>query len=290
MRTGAQHDLYEYSAIVDRPPLRWPAGARIAVLLMPNIEHFEIRDSKGRIDVKEFAVTDYGNRVGVWRMLDALDRRGLTSSIALNASVCHHYPAIVDACVERGDEFIGHGLTNSEDLDELSDEESDAAVRLSVETLESATGRPVRGWLGPGMAETDGTLDALVENGVEYVCDWGLADDQPFRMRNGLYVMPYSVDLNDKRHFARQGTSADFYQSIRDTFDVLYREGEEQGRVLCLSLHPFLMGAPTRITYLERALDYIGGHADVWWARGADILDAYRAATGEEATTNGRST
>ena len=198
MRTGEKHAFYEFSAIVTRQKFQWPGGAHVAVLIVPNIEHFELNDERGRMDVRNFSRSDYGNRVAIWRMLEALDRHKIRASVALNASVCRHYPRIIEACLARDYEFLGHGLTNSQHLNETSNTtDSHAIVRQTVETIRSATGRSVRGWLGPGMGEVDGTLDVLKECGIEYVCDWGPADDQPFRMNNGLYVMPYSIDLND---------------------------------------------------------------------------------------------
>ena len=133
--------------------------------------------------------------------------------------------------------------------------------------------------LGPGLMETDGTLDALKSAGLEYVCDCGAADDQPFRMKNGLYAVPYTLDINDIGLIDRQGTPASqFAAYIVDAFDTLYREGEDQARVLPIALHPFLIGAPHRAPHLAKALDYIRGHDRVWFARGGEILDAYRGA------------
>ena len=111
------------------------------------------------------------------------------------------------------------------------------------------------------------------------MCDWGAADDQPFRMKNGLYAVPYTLDINDIGLIDRQGTPASqFGAYIVDAFDTLYREGEDQARVLPIALHPFLIGAPHRAPHLAKALDYIKSHERVWFARGGEILDAYRLA------------
>jgi allantoinase len=282
MRTGERHQFYDHSSIVNRPRLRWPNGASVAVLIIPNIEHFELADEKGRMDVRNFSRTDYGNRVAVWRMLEMFDRQRVQTTVALNASVCRHYPEIIEACIKRGYEFLGHGITNSEHLNETSNiEDSHKIVRSTVEAINAAARTPVKGWLGPGMGEVEGTLEVLRSCGIEYVCDWGPADDQPFQMKNGLYVMPYAIDLNDMS-IDRHGTSAaEFCESIRDAFDVLRREGKDQGRVLGISLHPFLMGTPHRIGHLEKTLEYIGSHTDAWIARGTDILNAYRQSVGD---------
>lgn len=278
MRTGERHRYYDHSSIVSRPKLTWPGGATVAVLLIPNIEHFELADEKGRMDVRNFSRTDYGNRVAVWRMFETFDLYKVKTTIALNSSVCRHYPDVIEACRKRDYEFMGHGITNSEHVNEAkSAEDSHRIVRETLDAIRSATGAPVKGWLGPGMGEVEGTLDALKAGGIEYVCDWGPADDQPFRMHNGLYVMPYAIDLNDMSIDRHGIGAAEFCQSIRDAFDVLNREGREQGRVLGISLHPFLMGTPHRIGHLAKTLEYIAGHSTAWFARGMDVLDAYRA-------------
>jgi peptidoglycan/xylan/chitin deacetylase (PgdA/CDA1 family) len=280
IRAGQPHPFYDYSAISKRPKLKWPNGARVAVFIVPNVEHWDVKDDKGHMDVRNEPRNDYGLRVAIWRLFEIFGDRGIRTTIALNASVCRFYPEIIAAFKQRGDELMGHGMTNSERLDTLTPAAAAAVVRNAVQTIRSSTGEPVRGWLGPGLAEADGTLDALKAAGLEYVCDWGAADDQPFRMKNGLYAVPYTLDINDIGLIDRQGTPASqFGAYIVDAFDTLYREGEDQARVLPIALHPFLIGAPHRAPHLAKALDYIRGHDRVWFARGGEILDAYRAAT-----------
>ncbi len=280
IRAGQPHPFYDYSAITKRPRLKWPNGARVAVFIVPNVEHWDVKDDKGHMDVRNEPRNDYGLRVAIWRLFEIFGDRGIRTTIALNAAVCRFYPEIIAAFRQRGDELMGHGLTNSERLDTLSPVAAADLVREAVTIIRSSTGESVRGWLGPGLAETDGTLDAIKAAGLEYVCDWGAADDQPFRMKNGLYAVPYTLDINDIGLIDRQGTpAAEFAAYIIDAFDTLYREGEDQARVLPIALHPFLIGAPHRAPHLAKALDYIKGHDQVWFARGGEILDAYRTAT-----------
>jgi peptidoglycan/xylan/chitin deacetylase (PgdA/CDA1 family) len=280
IRTGEQNPFYDYSPMPKRPKLAWPNGARVAVHIVPNIEHWDVHDDKGHMDVRNLPRNDYGLRVAVWRLFDAFSERKIPTTIALNATVCRFYPEVIAAAKARGDEFMGHGMTNSEHLDLVPRENAAEIVRQAVATIRTATGQRVRGWLGPGLGEADGTLDALKAAGVEYVCDWGSADDQPFPLKNGMYAVPYTVDINDLGLIDRQGTPASqFSQYIVDAFDTLYREGADQARVLPIALHPFLTGAPHRAPHLIKALDYIRSHERVWFARGGDILDAYKTAT-----------
>jgi allantoinase len=279
IRSGEQNPFYDYSPMPTRPKLKWPNGARVAVLIVPNIEHWDVHDDKGHMDVRNNPRNDYGLRVAVWRLFDMFSERNIKTTIALNAAVTRFYPQVIDAAKKRGDEFMGHGITNSEHLDTLPPANAAAIVRQAVDTIRNATGQKVRGWLGPGLGEADGTLDALKAAGVEYVCDWGSADDQPFPLKNGMHVMPYTVDINDLGLIDRQGTPASqFGAYIVDAFDTLYREGADQARVLPIALHPFLTGAAHRAPHLAKALDYIKGHDRVWWARAGDILDAYKTA------------
>jgi peptidoglycan/xylan/chitin deacetylase (PgdA/CDA1 family) len=278
IRTGEPQPFYDYSSIVKRPKLKWPNGARVAVFIVPNVEHWDVHDDKGHMDVRNLPRNDYGLRVALWRLLDMFGERRIQTTIALNASVCRFYPEIIEAFRTRGDELMGHGLTNSEHLDTLPPDRAAAIVRQAVDLIRTSSGQRVRGWLGPGLGEADGTLDALKAAGLDYVCDWGPADDQPFRLKNGLYAVPYTLDINDLGLIDRQGTPASqFGAYIVDAFDTLYREGEDQARVLPIALHPFLTGAAHRAPHLAKALDYIRGHDRVWFARGGDILDAYRA-------------
>jgi peptidoglycan/xylan/chitin deacetylase (PgdA/CDA1 family) len=278
-----ENERYPYWPLPDRPAIRWPDGARLAFWIIPNIEHFRFDKptadvGPGMIDIPSFAQRDYGPRVGIWRMMEVLDRHGLRATVALNADVCRFYPQIIRAGIERGWEWMGHGVTNSERISTLSEQVERETIRSVVETIEAATGARPRGWLGPGLSETLHTPDFLAEAGIAYVADW-CADDQPFPMRTKagrLISIPYSQELNDIPVFMRKGLTAEqFCQMICDQFDVLYEDGERSGRVMALALHPFLTGHPFRSKWLDRALDYIVGHQQVWLTTGGEIASWY---------------
>ncbi len=267
--------LYPYQAIVDRPRITWPGGARVAVWVVPNIEHFHLELGSGAPDVRNISRRDYGNRVGLWRLMDVLTKHRVRGTVALNAEVGRYYPRIMEACQQLDWELMGHGLTNSTMLTGLAKADEAEIIRQTKAVIE-AQGQKMRGWLGPGLTETWNTLDLLREAGAEYVCDW-VNDDLPYRMNNGLYSIPYSIELNDMPLFNMPTISiADFERRVCDTFDVLYEEGAKNARVMCIALHPFLIGVPHRIRYLDRALAHITGHKDVWLATGSEIIRAYR--------------
>jgi allantoinase len=186
-----------------------------------------------------------------------------------------YYPRIMEECARLKWELMGHGLTNSVMLSGLSREKETAIIAQTKEIIEGL-GQKMRGWLGPGLTETFETLDLLRDHGVEYVCDW-VNDDLPYRMNNGLYSIPYSIELNDMPLFNVPSIDIqDFHRRICDAFDVLYEEGERTARVMGIALHPFLIGAPHRIKYLDKALGYISSHQKVWFATGDEIIAAYR--------------
>ncbi len=267
--------LFPYQAIVDRPRIQWPDGARLAVWVIPNVEHFHLEAGPAAPDVRNYSRRDYGNRVGLWRLMEVLEKNGVRGTVALNSDVGRFYPRIMEALTQARWELMGHGATNSTMLSGMPRDEQGSVIAEAKKIIEESGGR-MRGWLGPGLIETWDTLDLLRSHGVEYVCDW-VNDDLPYRMNNGLYSIPYSIELNDMPHFNTPSIDIeDFYRRIVESFEVLYEEGRQNARVMGIALHPFLIGVPHRIRFLDRALRYIGSHDDVWFATGSEIIAAYR--------------
>jgi allantoinase len=267
--------FFPYQAIIDRPRVTWPDGARVAVWVIPNVEHFHIEIGPEAPDIRNHSRREYGNRVGVWRIMEVLDKHAIRGTVALNAEVGRFYPRIMEEMTRRNWELMGHGLTNSARLTGLA-KEREVEVIAQTRTVIEQWGQKMRGWLGPGLTETWHTIELLRDHGVEYVCDW-VNDDLPYRMNNGLYSIPYSIELNDMPLFNTPSIGIDeFYRRVCETFDVLYDEGAQNGRVMAIALHPFLIGAPHRIRTLDRALSYIASHGSVWFATGSDIIAAYR--------------
>ena len=268
--------LFPFRAIADAPKITWPNGARVAVWVIPNVEHFHLEIGSPAPDVRNFSRRDYGNRVGLWRLMEVLTKHRIRGTVALNAEIGIYYPRIMQAMIDLDWELMGHGLTNSKIMSGL---EIDAERKLILDTRKVIEdwGRKMHGWLGPGLTETFNTPDLLKECGVEYVADW-VNDDLPYRFNNGLYSIPYSIELNDMPLFNNPSISIeDFKRRICDSFDVLYAEGAINGRVMGIALHPFLIGAAHRIKYLDEALQYIAGHDKVWFATGDEIIRAYKA-------------
>jgi peptidoglycan/xylan/chitin deacetylase (PgdA/CDA1 family) len=284
-----EHGRFPYSPIIDREPLRWPNGARVAVWIIPNIEHFlfdrpATRNTDGGLnlnpDVLNYSWRDYGVRVGIWRMMEIMERRGFKGTVALNSDVCKHYPRIIEEGNKLGWEWMGHGRTNSELINKQSPAQERALIKEVVQTITKSTGKPPRGWLSPALSETVNTLDVLAEHGIQYVCNW-VNDEQPYAMRvkkGSMISMPYSSEINDiPAMLGHHRSGEEFAQMIRDQFDVLYEDGSKTGRVMSICLHPFLVGVPHRARHFEQALSHIKSRSGAWITTGGEIVDYYKA-------------
>ena len=280
-------DRFAYAPITRRPQLRWPDNARVAVWVCPNIEHYEfqpgavrVRDPWPRVphpDVLGYGSKDYGNRVGLWRMFEVMDHFGLRCTVSFNLGNFEHYPEIFEACEHRRWDYMCHGIYNTQYLWDMAEAEEHDFVADCVATFRRLTGRQLAGWFSPAASHTLNTPDLVAAAGIKYYCDF-YHDDQPFpvRVRTGrLISIPYQMDLNDSVLYAGAGEGEEFLRMARDMFDTLYAEGSEQGRVMCLAVHPYIMGRPHRASYLAQALAYICRHSGVWLATGEEIADWY---------------
>ncbi len=281
----AWSERYDYSAIVDRKPLKLPKGARVAVWTIVNVEEWDITQPMARTvlpppqgvmripDIANFGWFEYGLRVGVWRLKEVLDRHRIKATVSLNGSVCVSYPQFIDAAVKAGWEMMGHSYIQRPTHVE---EDQAGMIRKTIAAIKEATGKPPRGWMGPGLTETWETPDLLAAAGIEYVCDW-VNDDQPYAMRvktGRLVAMPYTLEINDIPIFALQHHRAEeLFQRAKDQFDTLYAEGAKNGRIMAIAVHPYLSGVPHRIKYFDMIFRYIKKHKGVLFWKGEEILD-----------------
>lgn len=289
----ARYGPFKFVPITARPRLAWPGNARVALWVNPNVEFFGLDEvMPGNVNervaadharvpnVRNWSLRDYGNRVGVWRLMEILARFGIRASAALNSEVCEQHPQVVEAMLRHGWELMGHGRTNVTRVNDLPPEREREEIHAVLDTIAAISGKRPVGWLGPGLAETWSTLRYLSEAGIRYVCDW-VNDEQPYTMDFGnprLVSLPYSVQTNDvPAYFDFKQSVPEFEQVLRRQFEVLYRDSAESGRVMAIAVHPFLTGQPHRSVALERALDYICGHPGVWLATGWEIVQHYLA-------------
>ena len=270
------HGRYDYAPIHKRPVYDWPDGKRLAVFFCNNIEFFAYGtgigiDSTGEPvpqSHRNYSWRDYGNRVGLWYYFDLLDEFGLPGAHNVNSAVLENCPAIVERMNARGDEYVGHGRTNSERQDFMWEEDEARLIAESTEVVTQLSGRKPEGWLGPWLGETRATLDLLKEAGYRYVMDWA-ADDQPFWMttRAGpILSVPYPMELNDVPSIVhRHHTGAQFEQMLIDQFDEMLEQSRKYPLVYSVALHPFIIGQPFRLRALRRAIRHIVEYRDALW-------------------------
>jgi peptidoglycan/xylan/chitin deacetylase (PgdA/CDA1 family) len=188
---------FPYSPIIDRPRLEWPKGAHVALWIIPNIEYFSLEERPGGYgagkipDVVMWSERDYGNRVGVFRIMETLDRYGMRGTVALNSNLCAEHPQIIAEGNKRQWEWMGHNESNTRRLNEAPPGEEVNIIRRTLDTIGKATGRRPTGWLSAGLQQTWDTLDLLAAEGVEYQGDW-CNDDQPYRMNHAYPVFTHS--------------------------------------------------------------------------------------------------
>ena len=283
-------DRLAYSAITERSPLKLPDDARMAVWVIVNVEEWDPQEPMPRTvltppaggspmpDVPNWAWHEYGNRVGFWRFVEVFDALAIPAVLAINGSALAAYPAIVRAAIERNWEFIGHGFTQR-NMQKVEDERAD--IRKVRDVIAAATGKPPRGWLGPGLTETWETPDLLVEEGYDYIADWVL-DDQPVWLKTRtrpLLNVPYTQECNDVAMMLIQHHKASEYSDrALDQFEQIYADSATSARVMALVVHPYIMGAPHRLKYFRRVLEAMREKSDVKFWTGAQIADWYVAA------------
>lgn len=284
-----RHGRYEHSAIIDRPDFSWPDGKRLAVYLGMNLECFDfggglgarLVSADGQPDVLNYAWRDYGNRVGVWRLLDIFDRLSLPCTALVNSDIYRHAPGVVEAFRARGDEIAGHGRTNAEKQGNLGEDAERRLIGEATAEIACREGSPPKGWLGPWISQSVLTPDLLDEAGYEYHLDW-CHDDQPVWMktRKGrILSVPYPQELNDiPQIVGRRKEAGDFAAMIMDTFDWMLAESRRRPLMMGIALHAYIMGHPHRAHHLQRVLGDIVEKADetVWFTTSGAINDHYR--------------
>jgi peptidoglycan/xylan/chitin deacetylase (PgdA/CDA1 family) len=280
----ATHGRYAYSALPRRPVWEWPNGARLAVHVSVNLEAFPFGEGLGvplanplpEPDVVNFGWRDWGNRVGVWHVLDALEDAALPAAALLNTAIYDACPEVAAAFRARGDEIVAHGRTNAERQSDMDEPAEAALIAACRDRIADEEGAPPRGWMGPWVAETRATPDLLAEAGFDYVMDWS-HDDQPTRLatRSGrdLIAVPYARPTNDLPllHGAKWPPQL-WADAVIEGFAEMQRLSARAPLVFNLSLHPYLVGQPFRLPALRRVLAAIAKERSrVWLAHPGGI-------------------
>jgi len=297
-------DLMGYGRQV--PHARWPGGARVALQFVLNYEEGgESAVLHGDPASEQFlsemfnpaafaarhmsmeSIYEYGSRAGVWRILREFERRKLPLTVFGVSMALQRHLELTAAFVELGHEIACHGWRwiNYQNIDEATEREH---MRIGMDIITELTGARALGWYTGRDSPHTHRLVADY-GGFEYDSDY-YGDDLPFWMQvrktDGSVVpqliVPYSMDTNDMRFSSAQGFAHgdDFFTYLRDAFDVLYAEGDPQGanapKMLSIGMHCRLLGRPGRMRSLQRFLDYVQGHPQVWICRRLDIARHWR--------------
>lgn len=286
--TLQKQPYFDYSPIVDRPAFTWPGGKRLALHLCLNLEAFAYNTGLGisyspglpHPNSYNWGWREYGNRVGVWRLIQLFDELRLPVSVLLNSEVYDHCPQVVAALRKRGDEIVGHGRTNSEHQNDFKEEGERQLIAEVTDAIRRHEGKPPKGWLSPGVNPSRVTPDLLCEAGYEYILDWPM-DDQPVWMktRGGpILSVPYPHEVNDIPMIAlHHGTADKFADMIIDNFEEMLEQSKGEALVYGVSIHAFLVGQPFRLRHFRRAMEHIAAQSDrVWLATTGQIAQHYR--------------
>ena len=288
-RYGMDHDRYNWSILQERPAINWPSHKKLAIWVNVCLEFFPLNQSgtpfppSGGMtmpypDLRHFSLRDYGNRVGIYRILKALDAVDAKATFSINGQLAERIPYLMDMLKERGDEIIAYGWNmDSIHHSGMSLDEEKALIERTIDKLSKYSNENISGWLSPSRNESENTPELLASAGLSYFCDW-VNDDMPylFRTDNGeLWAMPLSNELDDAFIMMNNLHSEQSYlDQICDAADFLLNEAQtEGGRILALNVHPWMSGQPHRISKLEAALHYIRTLPDVWFANGTDIVN-----------------
>ena len=292
-RRGLDHDRFPYRILPRAKPVEWPGKARVALWIAVHVGHFPMDMPRtpfvapGGVDRPypsywDYTQRDYGNRVGIYRLMKALDARDLRPTALMNSAVATRYPALAKEIAASRWEVAAAGVDMGKlHHGGLPEADERALVEQAVADLRSAFGSNIRGWHSPAHSESMRTLDLVAEAGLDYVADW-INDDMPYSMTTpagDLTALPLAWDLSDQRLlFQQHMDTSEFVEQVLRAFETLYAEAADgAGRVLTVTLTPWLMGQPHRIRALGQMLDHILDHAGVWPATGAEIVDAWKA-------------
>ncbi len=289
---GMDHDRYEWKMLQDRKAVQWPNGKKIALWVNVGLQFFPLNQkgipfkvpggmTKPYPDLRHYSLRDYGNRVGIYRFFKAFDRFGIAPTFAMNTRLAERLPYLVGTLKERGNEIICHGY----DMDSLhyggqDMKEEEALIARALDGLRSLTAQDIKGWISPAKNESANTPDILASNGISYFCDWA-NDEMPydFSTKNGtLVAMPLPTELDDYFIINNNLHAAeDWADQVTDAFEFLLEESSiGGGRVLGLNIHPWVLGQPHRIQYLERVLEKLSSHPAVWSTSGGEIATTWK--------------
>lgn len=290
---------YRFVPLPDRKPLRYPNGARVAVIPTINIEYWE-QDRPGQKeplfaggpatiphplpgdvwDTANWTWREYGQRIGIWRMIETFEEASVAPSCTFNGLLATERRRIFDEIVAHGWELVPHNWAQNDLLTYYAGkpDQERKVIQQTLDVYRSIVGRPAKAWLSSAIRGTRHTPAILKEFGIVAYCDY-LNDEQPYLIDtvNGPIVcIPYSNDVNDFNMFARGGASTrEGVDMLKACFDQLYKEGAKTGRIMNFGLHPHVIGQPHRIAALAEFLAYVKAKDHVWFPTREELATWY---------------
>jgi peptidoglycan/xylan/chitin deacetylase (PgdA/CDA1 family) len=289
---------YPYIPISQRQPLRWPGGARVALIITFNLETWDLtKDTDkayyaggppilpdvlpGRVpDFPNYTWREYGQRVGIWRLYELFDQMGAKASCTTNAVTFDRRRPMVQAALDRGWELLAHNWEQGELLSDYAGDpatERDIVLR-TLAKYEAEVGRKAKGWLSSSLRGTLQTADILAEQGCSFYCDI-MNDDQPYLLKTPsgpIVSIPYSNEINDFTLLTRRNYTTDQFRDILiEELNVLYEEGASSSRIMNLGLHPHVSGRAHRVRAIREFIAHAKSLPGVWWATREEIADWY---------------
>jgi allantoinase len=266
------------------PAMRWPGGARLAVCIMPIVDGPSALHSNGSgartepSDALRHGWLEYGRRVGLWRMAQALAEYPVAVTAAVDPGLLEQRPEVAALVRERGWEVMGHGLLQAPAGGEAGWPPERVLIDRGAAIVRAHTGQALAGLLGWGIGQDARLLDLMAQAGLQYHAGL-LHDDIPVPTRTAqglLWSMPCHLEIADAALLDGPHDIDMLVQAACDQFDRLWHEADEEGEglVCCWPLHPHLIGQPHTVGALRRVLDHVCSHGEVWHAQARDIVDA----------------
>jgi allantoinase len=279
-RPGMDHPHHAFRTLTEAPRFTWPDGARIAFTVTVVLDYWEVnppadasRDPRIMSPLGNFfpdwltwSQREYGARVGIFRLLDVLDRFAVTPSVALGSAAAKRYPELVDELIRRNACFLAHGTYATRRItSRMSEAEERAFIVESRDAVRAAAGDPPLGWCGQDFNESDRTPLLLAEAGFTYTTDWA-NDDRPYLLGpyhgRSLVALPTQPEWNDLEcMWLRRVSPLVWADNVAEAFAFLHDEG---GASFNLTLHPWIAGQAHRIRWVREALSRVLGRSRTW--------------------------
>lgn len=269
-------------------PVEWPHGARIAVLVAFDYqsEVGEYSLPNGMPNYAQITEASYGGRVGIWRLLDILDRHRIPATFNTCGLTAELYPETCVAIVQRGHEIAGHTYDHRPPW-RLTEAEEREDVQKTIASIRDVTGVRITGWRCPRVQPSPHTLRIMADEGFVWDSNF-LNYDLPYMLDVGtksLVEIPYTFSTDDLPFIYGSGPSygfpaprnkpSDLFEIWKDEFDVLYAEAGVSPKMFIWQNHPLVMGRAHRARYFDRFLGYLRGFPDVWFARCIDVANLW---------------